>query len=244
MAVDLIIYIIIVLALLVGLRNTMGTRHEDEPQKPNPLSGVDKSDSASNDPSKAFLGKPEEKDSGDDQDHTPGTGNIEIANSAVESALSQISVHDKSFDLKRFISGAQDAFVIIVEAFAKGDRETLKPLLAKEVYEAFDKAISAREERAEKQETEIQAIRKVEVTNAVLRDSMAYISLRITAEEVSVTKDDEGEVIAGNPDRIYDMTDLWTFGKDLKSKDPVWYLYETRDDQIEDHDSVSIPESG
>ena len=245
MPADLIIYVIIVLALLVWLRNTLGTRPGDEPPRPNPLSrqSEDTSDNTS------VKAADNTKQGGEDEAaetsnvDMAGDNNIHVAPD-VESEIQNIASADRNFDIKQFIGGAQDAFVMIVEAFAKGDRETLKPLLQDEVYAAFDEAISQRENRGETQETEIQAIRKVEVTNARLVDDMAYITVRITAQEVSVTRDSDGEVIAGNPDRLYDMTDRWTFGRNVKSRNPVWFLYETNDDVEEEHDSVNIPDAG
>lgn len=241
MAADLIIYLIIVLALLVWLRNTMGTRHEDEPQRPNPLAPQAEDNSEN-----VHIVSPEEsrEEAEDKLDNTvKGVGNVDISNEAAQKGLLEIANTDKSFDPKTFATGAQDAFVIIVEAFAKGDRDTLKPLLQDDVYKAFEQVISEREERGETQETEIQAIRKMDITNAWMKGKMAFITLRITAEEVSYTKDSDGEVIAGDPDRLYDITDRWTFGRDTGSRDPVWYLYETNDDEEEEHDSVNIPEA-
>lgn len=241
MAADLIIYLIIVLALFVWLRNTMGTRHEDEPQRPNPLA-QQAEDNADN----VRIVSPEEtrEDAEDKLDNTvKGVGNVDIADETAQKGLLEIAGADKSFDPKTFASGAQDAFVIIVEAFAKGDRETLKPLLQDDVYKAFDQAITEREERGYKQETEIQAIRKMEITQAGMKDKMAFITMRITAEEVSYTKDADDEVVAGDPDRLYDITDRWTFGRDTTSRDPIWHLYETNDDAVEEHDSVNIPDA-
>ncbi len=237
---DLILYVVIILGLLVWLRNTMGTRHGDEPQHPNPLTH-------NKDEHPDGLGVNQKDDTRIDEagfSETTASKDIQISNDDVETGLSAISQADRNFSVAAFTRGAQEAFVIIVEAFAKGDRDTLKPLLNNDVYDAFEKAISDRERNKLTQETEIQAIRKVEVTDAQLHDDMAYVTCRITAQEVSVTRDEDGNVTAGDPDRLYDMTDRWTFGRNIRSRDPVWYLYQTNDDVEESHDSIDVPDAG
>lgn len=247
MPADIIIYGIIVIVLLFWLRNVLGTRHGDERQRPNPLS-----------PSTGENGKPAEtaekpgivtgnvaqKDLEPEKAAFHVTGNVKFADKAAEDSLMQISLADKSFDVNHFANGAQEAFALIVEAFAKGDRETLKPLLAQEIYESFNQVITEREEREETMETEIQAVRQLEILKAWKRGDMAFIRLRFTADEVTYTKDSNGEIVAGDPERVFEMNDVWTFGRNLKSRDPAWLLYETRDDEAEEYDKTPIPDSG
>ena len=224
MPADLVIYLVVIIGLLFWLRNVLGTRHGDEPQHPNPFTqhSEDTTSSDRKDTRKeGFKDDDLSPDISSEESAEPSvantdTKNIIIAGPDVEDGLSKISGTDKNFDLAHFAAGAQDAFVIIVEAFARGDRETLKPLLHDDVYTAFDQAISEREDRGESQETEIQAIRRVEIVKARQFRDMAYISARFTAQEISVTRDENGEVIGGDPDRLYDMTDLWTFGRNTK----------------------------
>ena len=249
MAADIIIYIAVVFGLLFWLRNTLGTRHEDEPSRPNPLAPHSSTEEKSRPPTEA-ANKDDPLDIIDVEAQDPqmlemsGVDRVKLAGSDVEDGLAIIAKADRGFDVRSFVGAAQDAFVIIVEAFAKGDKETLRNLLQRDVYTAFEGAIIARENKGEIQETEIQAVRSIDIVEAKKHQDMAYITLRITAQEVSVTKDQDGQIISGDPDRLYDMTDRWTFGRNLRSKDPVWYLYETNDDEIEAHDSVNIPDAG
>ena len=57
-----------------------------------------------------------------------------MADSGVKSGLTAIRLADRTFDLKGFLQGARAAFAMIVEAYAKGDKAALRPLLAPEVF--------------------------------------------------------------------------------------------------------------
>lgn len=231
---------VIVAGLFIWLRNTLGRNPGDESGRPNPLmrhlEDVKKENAAG-----------ERHNSNPEAEGNPAfitDRNVHIQGPDVERGLHEIAAADRNFDLQRFVSGAQDAFVIVVEAFASGDKETLKPLLHESVYRAFDQAISERERKKHRQESEIQSIRQVDIVQARLSQHMAFITLRFTADEVSVTRDAEGNVIAGNPERIFEMKDKWTFGRNVKSRHPAWLVYETNDDAQEEHDSVNIPDAG
>ncbi len=245
MPADILIYIVVVIVLFFWLKNVLGTRHGSERERPNPLSPPPNEQASTSTNTAAADVQPAPSP----QDDAVRSGvdmprNVSIASKDVDDGLMQISLADRRFELDYFIQGAQEAFVIIVEAFAKGDRDTLKPLLADEIYSSFDTAIANREKREEKMETEIQAVRKSDILKAWKQDNMAFIRIRFTADEVTSTKDENGEIIAGDPDRVFEMKDVWTFGRNIKSKDPAWLLYETRDDEVEEHNSTPIPDSG
>lgn len=145
---------------------------------------------------------------------------------------------DKNFDVKFFLDAAQDAFAIVVESFAEGDRETLKDLLSGKVYAAFEPAVIARESRGETQQAEIHAIRKAQIIEAALQGRKALVTVRFTADQTSVTKDKDGKIIAGHPDKMTKMIDIWTFERDVKSSDPRWLVAETRGDFEGDNDLI------
>ena len=116
---------------------------------------------------------------------------------------------------------------MIVLAYAEGDRRTLKNLLAREVYEGFEAAIRERENKGETVETRFVAIDKSDITGAELRGRTAQITVRFVSQLISVTRDNSGNVIEGNPERVTDVTDVWTFARDLSSRDPNWKLVAT-----------------
>jgi len=147
--------------------------------------------------------------------------------SAIAGGLDAISGADANFDAKHFLTGARAAYEMIVNAYADGDRRTLKNLLARDVYDGFEGAISEREKRGEKVETRFVSIDGAEITAAELRGRNAQVTVRFQSKLVSVTRDKDGNVIDGNADKLTDITDVWTFSRDITSRDPNWKLLAT-----------------
>jgi predicted lipid-binding transport protein (Tim44 family) len=147
--------------------------------------------------------------------------------SAVAAGLDAIAAEDKSFDAKHFLAGARAAYEMIVTAFAEGDRRSLKNLLSRDVYDGFETAIREREGRGETTETRFVSIDKADITGAELRGKTAQITVRFVSQLVSVTHDRNGKVIEGSPEKVTEVTDVWTFARDLSSRDPNWKLVAT-----------------
>jgi predicted lipid-binding transport protein (Tim44 family) len=147
--------------------------------------------------------------------------------SAVASGLDAILAADTSFDAQHFITGARAAYEMIVSAFASGDRRQLRELLSREVYDGFDAHISQREGRGETLETKFVSIDSSTITAAELRARAAQITVRFVSKLISVTRDRNGAVIDGNAERIADVTDIWTFARDVTSRDPNWKVAAT-----------------
>jgi predicted lipid-binding transport protein (Tim44 family) len=232
---DLIVYALVAAGLVFWLRSILGTRNGEERQRENPFMAphLDRNPDNMNpsaDETRVVTGEERvQKLAGD------SSGKASIENRNAEIGLVDIARADRDFDINFFMDGAQEAFALIVESFAAGDRDTLKDLLGASVYSAFESAISEREKRGEKQDTQIRAIRKAEVTEARVNGRTAYVTVRFTAEEVSVTRDSAGEIIEGHPERVSAMRDVWTFSRDLKSRDPRWLVVETRGDFEDDN---------
>jgi predicted lipid-binding transport protein (Tim44 family) len=152
---------------------------------------------------------------------------IAPAGSAVAKALDAIMAADKSFNAGHFIAGARSAYEMIVTAYAEGDRRALKNLLAREVYDGFEAVIREREGRGETAESRFVSIDATEVTAAELRGKIAQITIRFVSQLVSATRDRNGAVIDGSADKVTNVTDVWTFAKDVTSRDPNWKLVAT-----------------
>ncbi len=149
------------------------------------------------------------------------------AGSALAVSLDAIAAADASFDAKHFLTGARAAYEMIVNAYAEGDRRTLKNLLGRDVYDGFENAISAREKRNETVESRFVSIDNADITAAELRGRNAQVTVRFQSKLVSATRDKEGNVIDGSAERVTDITDVWTFARDLGSRDPNWKLVAT-----------------
>jgi predicted lipid-binding transport protein (Tim44 family) len=149
------------------------------------------------------------------------------AGSPLAAGLDAIVAQDSSFDPRHFLSGARSAYEMIVLAFANGDRRALRDLLSSEVYESFDAVIRDREKHDQKTETRFVSIDKAELVAADARDRAAQLTVRFVSQMISVTRDKNGTVVDGTPDKVADITDVWTFARDTTSRDPNWKLVGT-----------------
>jgi predicted lipid-binding transport protein (Tim44 family) len=141
--------------------------------------------------------------------------------------LDAIAAQDSSFDPRHFLSGARSAYEMIVLAFANGDRRALKDLLSSDVYDSFEAVIRDREKHEQKTETRFVSIDKAELVGAEGRDKSAQLTVRFVSQMISVTRDKAGTIVEGNPDKVTDITDVWTFARDTTSRDPNWKLVGT-----------------
>jgi predicted lipid-binding transport protein (Tim44 family) len=152
---------------------------------------------------------------------------IAESGSTVAAGLDAIVGADAGFDAKHFITGARAAYEMIVTAFASGDRRQLRSLLSREVFDGFDAAITERERKSETAETRFISIDGSTITNAELRNRTAQITVRFVSKLVSATRDRSGAVIDGSADKVTDVTDVWTFARDISSRDPNWKVVAT-----------------
>jgi len=152
---------------------------------------------------------------------------IADSGSTIAAGLDAIVAADPDFDAKHFITGARTAYEMIVTAFAGGDRRQLRSLLSREVFDGFDTAITERERRSETAETRFISIDGSTITNAELRNKTAQITIRFVSKLVSATRDRAGAVIDGSADKVTDVTDVWTFARDISSRDPNWKVVAT-----------------
>jgi predicted lipid-binding transport protein (Tim44 family) len=156
---------------------------------------------------------------------------IAAAGTPIATGLDAIAAAEPEFDAMHFLTGARAAYEMIVTAFAEGDRRTLKNLLAREVYEGFEAAISEREKKGNTVESRFVAIDKADIVGAELRARIAQVTVKFVSQLISVTRDKNGNVVEGNADKVTDVTDVWTFSRDISSRDPNWKLLATEGGQ-------------
>ena len=231
------IYTIIFLALAVfiffRLRSVLGQRTGRERPPYDPYSTRDAVRSpANNDKIVTLPQRPAEPTvSRPPTDPSPPAADrwqdVAEAGSSVAAGLDAIAGADQSFDAKHFVTGARAAYEMIVTAFAEGDRRQLRSLLSREVYDGFDAAIGERESRGETAETRFVSIDGSTITAAELRARTAQITVRFVSKLISVTRGRTGNVIDGNAEKVTDMTDVWTFAREVSSRDPNWKVIAT-----------------
>jgi predicted lipid-binding transport protein (Tim44 family) len=156
---------------------------------------------------------------------------VALPNSPVARGLDDIAKIEPGFDARGFLEGAKSAYEMIVTAFAQGDLNTLRPLLAKDVFDGFERAIKDRESRKEKVETTFVSIDKAEMVSAEARGRIGQVTIRFVSKLISATRDASGAVVDGDPEAVVDMTDVWTFARTLGARDPNWQLVATEDGQ-------------
>jgi predicted lipid-binding transport protein (Tim44 family) len=144
-----------------------------------------------------------------------------------EAGIRAIIAADSSFDVPRFLAGAQGAYRMILEAFWKGDEEQLGWPAEDSVRDAFTSAILARNTAGHVLDNRLVSIERAVIADASLEGKLARITVRFDADIAAVTRDAEGNVIAGSMTDAVETHDVWTFARTLKSSDPNWKLADT-----------------
>lgn len=151
---------------------------------------------------------------------------------SLRDGLMAILQRDPNFEPKHFLTGAKQAYEMIVTAFAEGNRRLLNDLLTPDVFQGFEAAISEREDRGEQIDQSFVGIEKADVLEADVRDGMAQVTVKFVSQLISATRDQSGAVVTGDPQRIMDVTDIWTFVRDVSNAraaaNPNWRLAATQ----------------
>ncbi len=147
--------------------------------------------------------------------------------SPLGATLARLEQVDRGFSPTRFLDGAEQAFRMIVEAYAAGNRDQLRTLLSDETFGSFNAALAARDEAGQTQKTEIRDIRSATIEAADLRGTLGVVTVRFVSDQVSTTFAKGGQIVAG-ADAVTEITDLWTFERELTSRDPSWRLVAAR----------------
>ena len=157
----------------------------------------------------------------------PETASDSVIDAGATAGVRAILAADSSFDVARFLDGAKQAYRMILEAFWKGDEEELAWLTGPDVREAFAAAIAERREAGHALDNRLISIESARIEGARLEGKVALITVDFVADIAAVTRDADGNVIAGTLTDAIATNDSWTFRRDLKDRDPNWLLVET-----------------
>lgn len=227
-----IIFLALAIVIFLRLRSVLGRRTGNERQPFDPYSRTEQpregNDKVITLPPRADR----EGEAGASQAASPADMESRIKavtdpDSALGGQLKALIGSDPTFDPKAFIDGAKMAYEMVVTAFAEGDRRTLRQLLSRDVYDGFVSAISDREEREETIEFKFVGVDKAELTEATVRGGTEQVTVRFVSELISVTRDKENRVVDGDPGKVSEVTDIWTFAREVRSRDPNWKLVAT-----------------
>lgn len=225
-----IIFLVLAVVIFWRLRSVLGRRTGSERQPFDPYRREQASDA-----SEKVISLPPRREM-EAPAQQPARGSVDIEtlvksvtepDTALGGRLTALIQADPSFEPKAFLDGAKVAYEMVVTAFAEGDRRSLRQLLSREVYDGFVAAISEREQRNETIEFKFVGIDKAEITDVSVRSGSGQVTVRFVSELISATRDKDGNVVDGDPAKVSEVTDLWTFARDINARDPNWKLVAT-----------------
>jgi predicted lipid-binding transport protein (Tim44 family) len=226
--IDILLLLAVAAFLFLRLRGVLGKRTGNERPRPNPYAERGNQSGERDD---RVIPLPDS--GGQNEVRRPAAVDAEPyapADSPLGKGIAEIQEADPSFDPHAFLEGAKAAFEAIVGAFAAGDTKELKALLSPSVYTYFANAIEARKEAGETLETTVIGFDKAEIAEAGVQDKEAQVTVEFVTEQINLTKNADGAIIDGEPHTVSKVTDIWTFARDTRSRDPNWLLVETRSD--------------
>lgn len=221
-------FLVAAVLIFLQLRSVLGRRTGNEKPPFEPYSPRDVSQAPGGDDGK-LVTLPRRDEGGDERFSAidafakPGT--------SLNASLRDLVAVDAGFNPKEFLNGARMAYEMIVTAFAEGDRKTLKGLLSREVYEGFDSAISERESRGETMKSTFVGIEKAEIKQVGVKENEEQVTVRVVCQLITATFDKDGKLIDGDPEAVSEVNDIWTFARDIRSRDPNWKLVATESEQ-------------
>ncbi len=231
-----IIFAALALFVVWKLRSVLGTRTGNEPRpdpnslarngRPAPGPGANDEGNVVRLPGAAPERRPAGAPAAKARDENRWDGLAEKG-SPMWDALDQAVAADPSFDPRTFLEGAKSAYEMIITAFARGDRQALKGLLSKEVFDSFSQALADREAQGNRVDTTFVSIDKADISDVQVRGKMLQVAVAFSSKLITATFDKSNNVIDGNPDKVVDVADLWTFAHDVTSRDPNWALVAT-----------------
>ena len=221
-----IIFLVIAVVIFMRLGSVLGRRTGNEPSPFDPRVKTPPTAGARNDnvvslPARAGGAAP------------AGTPDLEplsryaAPGTPLHEGLMALAKAAPGFDLEHFLTGAKAAYEMIVSAFAAGERPTLKNLLAPDVYDGFVAAIAEREAKGHKSDLTFVGIEEAKLNGAEFDGRTARLSVRFVAELITATRDKDGNVVEGDATEVQTIRDVWTFARDVTSRDPNWKLVAT-----------------
>lgn len=235
-----LIPLIIAIFVIFKLRSVLGQRSDNERPPFDPYHPDNRLEHDADEPEMAndnIVTLPRKRDSrkrdGQETVENPVFAEIDAISSRrtkLNKTLRKIVERDPEFGPESFLSGAKLAYEMIVNAFADGDKKTLKSLLSREVYEGFGAALKNREANGEKVQSTFVGIDGADIVGADLQRDQTRISIRFHSQIVSATFDAKENIIDGDLQEVIDVIDMWTFSRSLKSRDPNWKLVATEAD--------------
>jgi len=230
-----LLFLVLAVVIFIRLRNVLGRRTGNERPPYDPYTTPDAKRAGAPDANEPVVALPRGRSARAPVEASPPSmedletrlGRYATKDSPLGQSLTSLMRADPGFDPAPFVDGAKMAYEAIVMAFAEGDEATLEQLLGTDVFEGFQRAIRERETRGEKVLSSLVGIDKADIIEVEVKNRTAYVTVKFVSELISVTRDADGEVIEGDPKKVREVTDIWTFAREVASKNPNWKLVAT-----------------
>ena len=216
---DIILFAMVAAFILLRLRGVLGRRTGHERRPTNPFTRRDVQPGSEN---VVHLREP------GDRDDVAADDLSDVGDSTLAEGLLRIKQADPNFTRASFLEGSQAAFEVVVGAYAAGDTEALRPILADDVYRRFARAIRDRADARRSLETTVVSDDGSEIIEAGMNGRTAIVTVRFTTHQINVTRDADENVVDGDPRDAVEVVDIWTFERNTRSRDPIWNLVATR----------------
>ncbi|MDP6925457.1 MAG: Tim44/TimA family putative adaptor protein [Rhodospirillales bacterium] len=230
--IDIILFAMIAAFLILRLRSALGRHKEDGLPRQDPFTPDNRPGQSPDQRPQAseenIIPLPGQADSFVKPEDGAAAEAETVPETPLDAELNKIQSVSPDFDRQEFMVGARTAFEMIVQAFAEGNANLLDSLLSDEVYSNFLQAIRSREANNQTLENTLVRIVSADMIEAYIDNHKAFITVKIVSEQVNITRDEEGEIVDGDGAHITEITDIWTFCRDIKSRDPNWELVATR----------------
>jgi predicted lipid-binding transport protein (Tim44 family) len=215
-----VIVILALVALFIGLRlySVLGERtgHEQQPIL-RPADSDARVEPRANPPT---VSQPISADSGD-------MAFVPTAGPGVRALLAA----DATFDVARFLEGAKGAYRLILESFWKGELDAVRSHVDDHIFQTFAAAVEQRKKDGLVLDNRLVTIDQAVIAEASIERSVAVLTVRFEADIAAVTRNSEGQVVAGSLSDAVQTRDLWSFRRDTSSRDPNWVLIETDEEE-------------
>ena len=204
---DIILFAAVAGFLLLRLRSVLGRRTGNERRRPDPF--------APPAPVPVPLA-------------APVAGVATATPVGTRQGLGALKAADPTFDETNFLKGARAAFEIVLKSFAVGDTAALQRLVSPDVFAAFAEAIRARQAAKQTAETTLTAIKSAEIVDVTIQGTTSLVAVKLVSDQIHATRAAAGTVVDGDPDKAVEQTDIWTFSRPLRARDPNWILIATQ----------------
>ena len=234
--VDILIFAMIALFLVFRLRSVLGRRtgHERPPENIPPENVPPENvpreiENAADTPARSpDAAAPEGDEAPPPIPRSAATAEPAAPANPLDAGLTELKIADPGFDRAVFLDGARSAFEFILDAFARGDKAQLEPLLADDVFERFASEIDRREARGETLESALVSFVSADLVAAMAQGDRGAVTVRFVTDQINVTRNEEGEVVDGDETTVSRVVDIWSFDRNISSGDPNWRLLQTR----------------